>query len=172
MAEITLPRWIIAQKMMPAGRRQNPKPKLPLPVYAALDKKGGYNPVSHTYPRSSQVYIPKELPKIFEGWEYRFWAMSCHHDKYIIAECRCCGHIGNQDFLIRQRHLSAGGCAKKLTAAFKLLLRDNLCVVCDTRTTREKWGVPMCSPTCQEAWCEVESQPRALAQALSLVGDD
>ncbi len=89
----------------------------------------------------------------------------------VIAECRGCMSVFS-DTIARKLHLGQMGCAKRLTAAYKLLLKDKMCVICNMRSYKEKWGVPLCSSICEQAWREVESQPDPLKAALLLVGDN
>ena len=160
MAEITVPRWLIANKCMPGGRRTAPKPVLVIETPARLGKRFG-------------AYEAPVIAGQFEHWEYRFWAMGVIGNTGVaLTECRCCGHVGKRDMKIRRLHLSQGGCATKLCEAYKLLLRDRKCVVCDQKTLFKKWGVPICSSSCEQAWCEVEAHPSALQAALQLVKGD
>lgn len=107
----------------------------------------------------------------FDGWEYRFWAAEASECKRtVIAECRGCGAMFS-DAVARREHIGKMGCSIRLTAAYKLLLRDKMCVICNMRSYQEKWGVPLCSKACVEAWSSVESQPEALRAALALVGE-
>lgn len=170
MADILLPRWIITNRNMPAGKRQCKKPVFVAPrqyrSYLVLD---GTQLLSD---RAKKAYLPKEIPNLFEAWEYRFWAMGIMFAGHPVTECRCCGNAGDVNVERRRNHLGMGGCAKKLCEAYKLLLKDNICVICDQKTTQQKWGVPLCGSACHEAWCEVETQPKALTMALALVGEN
>src|ERR1700676_3153551 len=149
---------------MAHGRRFPKKPVLP-----------------NTWPKREQgivvhdarkEYIPKEIDELFKGWEYRFWAADISvNTRSVIAECRCCGNIGGADINARHLHLNQGGCSRRLCAAYKLLLRDMVCIICNTKTHLQKWGVPICGNSCQEVWCVSDSQPPALKRALELVGD-
>lgn len=40
-------------------------------------------------------------------------------------------------------------CKRKLTDLYELLLKDSNCVMCENRTPREYWGIPLCNLTCQ-----------------------
>lgn len=164
MANIELPRWIITNRCMSAGYRTAKKPVLIVSIV----------PGRFTYSPNSSVYEPIELKGVFEKWEYRFWAMACTGEltrTSLVAECRGCGTIGSGESASRQLHFAHGGCAKRLCAAYKLLLRDKICVICNAKTGHTKWGVPMCGSACEQAWCEVETCPKALHEALQLVGE-
>lgn len=168
MADITLPRWIITNRCMPAGRRTAPKPVLVVPV--AQHEISGFSKGSY-FDRPG-AYQPQVIKDVFEHWEYRFWCMCTWPPAIqILAECRVCGHLGEQDPMIRQGHFKQSGCAKRLCAAYSLLLKDMKCVICDKKALRAKWGVPLCSSACTQAFCEQESQPNALKAALELVGE-
>jgi hypothetical protein len=171
MAELMLPRWIITSKCMPFGRRQGPKPVL------VIEREVSRLQAIRTGDVSSKgVYQPVEVPGLFKNWEYRFWAMIVTNPgnpgkASILAECRACGNTQNGDTPSRQLHFAKGGCTKRLCAAYDLLIKDSKCLVCDHKTIMKKWGVPLCSSACTQAWCESEPQPKALAEALALVGD-
>lgn len=174
MADITLPRWIITQRTMPYGVRL---PKRPALIVASSYPPGdnswliGEDRLPMLPPKGS--YIPLEIKGVFEKWEYRFWAMVPVGNDRILAECRACGHNENAiKTTVRQQHFQMGGCTKKLCAAYNLLLRDSKCLICDKWTTQRKWGIPLCSSACMEAWCTSEPTPKALAEALKLVGDE
>ena len=71
---------------------------------------------------------------------------------------------------LRARHRRADGCAKRILTAYGLLLRDKLCIVCDTHTSHTEWGAPMCmGGTCKDIYMHEESQTGALEKALVLV---
>lgn len=167
MAELTLPRWIITNICMPHGYRTAPKPVLIVPPQ---ERDLGYS--TRYYSEKTKGYDPPVLKDIFEHWEYRFWCMAVWPPStQILTECRCCGHLGEQDKTIRQQHFKQSGCSKRLCNAYSLLLRDMACVICDKKAHNAKWGVPLCSSACTQAWCESESQPKALLEALKLTED-
>jgi len=152
---------------MSAGHRTAKKPVLIVP-------RESYSVMGRVFDRHVDVYEPLECKGVFEKWEYRFWAMSCTGEltrASLIAECRGCGSIGSGDSSSRQLHFARGGCAKRLCAAYKLLLRDRVCVICNAKTSHTKWGVPICSSACEQAWCEVDTCPKALHEALQLGGE-
>lgn len=171
MAEIRLPRSVITQKMMPHGWRTSPKPVLVIPPVVSQFK-------SFTMPLDTSgrlgwhtlEYTPYSGPD-FEFWEYRFWCLTTWSGPMpgLIAECRCCGNTDCENPAARKEHNDKQGCYQVLVAAFALLDRDSMCVICDFKTTRTKWGVPLCTKGCQQVWCESEAQPSALAGALELV---
>jgi hypothetical protein len=155
VAEIIVPQWVTTQMLMPAGRRYGKRPvfvepQLPIRSFASR----------------SEHLLPEEGP--FKLWEYRFWAMTTWMVGYV-AECRACGVVESRDTVARSAHLSSEGCAKKLCAAYKLLLRDNMCVICNTLTRGQRWGVPICGDACELRWKEQEAQPLSLMHALALV---
>jgi len=152
---------------MPAGHRGPKKPVLVQP------RGKGQQPSERWGPFGGEDggYIPEEVPGYFEAWEFRFWAMATFGNAMRVTECRACTHLGEDDMKVRRMHGKQGGCWKRLIEAYKLLLKDKRCVICDLRTDKVKWGIPVCSSACQQAWCETEATPRALQQALQLVGD-
>ena len=159
MAEITLPRWMITNKCMPAGHRTAKKPVLVIPVEERF--VGG----------SGGSYRPPTIKDVFDGWEYRFWAMATLNENTpCVVECRCCGSVQGHTRQARVFHHAQGNCTKRLCSAYKLLLLDKRCVICNMKTFGDKYGVPLCCSGCIQAWCEAEPQPAALLNALLLVG--
>jgi hypothetical protein len=106
---------------------------------------------------------------LFSNWEYRFWCVECNDAGPLLVTCRTC----NASYFHkegRKTHLNENGCATKLLKAFSLLKRDKLCIVCDTKTTNEEWGVPMCDTNvCKDIFCHEESQSTGLENALIMV---
>jgi hypothetical protein len=159
-----LPRWIIFKKCLPGGRRLGKKPEMEHPSWSAF---GRANAARAVVPN---IITAAKTLNGWDNWEYRFWAADVDEGSAILCECRGCGALfgGSPG---RCLHLANFGCAKKLTAAYKLLLKDRRCVICNEKTSKEKWGVPLCSEICLEKWKHEESQPPPLTAALQLVGD-
>lgn len=169
-------RWFILAKVHQAGVRHSPMPKpkfMPAPQSFLT-----YPPTRMVAPsdilsqlnggRAKQAYEPPDSPQ-FKKWEYRFWVADIDaKGRLAAAECRCCNAQFHQ-MEGRQQHLSKNGCSVKLVEAFKLLLMDKKCVICNKWTQGQVWGVPICSSGCEEAWCTAEAQPDALTAALQLV---
>lgn len=174
MGEVIVPRWVISQCFMPGGRRTSKKPELKRESY-----HGGFVPTISEFQRGVRImhplkpdtYAPQVFSGVFDGWEYRFWSLVSFANGTIVAECRACGNIVGRSQDARKIHAGTGGCFKRLVAAFQLLRKDSRCVICDARTGKEKWGVPLCSSACTQAWCETETTPLALESALNLIGD-
>jgi hypothetical protein len=78
--------------------------------------------------------------------EYRFWRASGTN-----GCCRLCMAIVPTT-AERRAHQRERSCTVKLVDAYKLLLKDMKCVVCDTKTTHKMWGVPLCGQTCIARW--------------------
>lgn len=177
-------RCFIYQKAHQGGIRHSKLPKFKPVVDARLP--GHYHPNQMTMlnrPASTRIeeaarwlserfspvsgFQPKESLE-FENWMYRFWQPDFDEKgKMCSAECRGCGSSFVQPAMIRQ-HIGQMGCSKTICAAFKLLLKDMKCVICDSscRGSQQKWGVPLCSSACEEAWCNVECRPRSLELAI------
>jgi hypothetical protein len=82
------------------------------------------------------------------------------------ARCRCCSEtLFTHDTKELTKHLKEKGCAKRLVKAYTLLRKEKLCVVCDTITSKEIWGIPL-HLVCRETWMALAVQPYALAAAL------
>jgi hypothetical protein len=160
VCQVVLPRYMIRQKCLWGGWRQATKPVLLVPV---------------SKPQANIIDTVKACGLVLPGfmhWEYRFWAATLSEDKLsTIGECRACGAVLSSE-KGRRLHGADMGCSGKLTDAYKLLLKDSICVICNMRSYKTKWGVPICSEACNTAWCGVESQPQALTLALALIAKD
>jgi len=76
--------------------------------------------------------------------EYRFWkGTSFTYEGPGWAQCRSCMIVCRTEEL-RKKHQKAMECTKHLIKAYKLLLAKKHCVVCNTHTRQQKWGIPMC----------------------------
>ncbi len=144
------------------------------PVY--MTKINGHNQ-TEGYRRNGQLYhyncLPSE-PSQYRNFgaghgevpsgnlsneEYRYWIGS-PYPASTLAICRACrtqvwtgesrlAHSKDDKFVV-------GGerCAKRLTMAYAILLREPQCVVCKAqRYGSEKWGVPLCNKNdCLRKW--------------------
>lgn len=138
--------------------------------------KPSYTPAVTPLPISAmptgKVYDDLTLQRMeFDNWEYRFWCADMEdgvRGSELVSICRVCSSIFYER-VSRQNHLN-GGCSNSLLAAYKLLLLDKKCVVCDTRTSEQKWGVPLCkNQQCHATFKHVDPTPQALSDALDLV---
>ncbi len=74
-----------------------------------------------------------------------------------LSECRCCRETQSSEES-RRTHKDAKfsndwvSCQTRLTRAYKLLLKERLCLVCYKETARCVWGVPLCGFNCDKAW--------------------
>lgn len=169
-------RWFILSKARQGGIRHGALPKFVPPIVEAPVRVGmGFQPslpLVRYVPTGSTLTYKPPLTKEFENWEYRFWVADIDASgRLASAECRCCNSL----FHImegRRLHGANNGCFVKLTSAFKLLLRDKKCVICNQSTIKQTWGVPLCGSGCMEAWCSIEGQPDSLTAALQLVNMD
>src|ERR1043166_2872286 len=82
--------------------------------------------------------------------------------------CRACGEVlfTTKD---RKEHSRLKGCGRVLTEAFKALLRDRKCVICDQETRKTCWGIPICSTDCTKEWCYVTRCSAALHYAIDYI---
>jgi hypothetical protein len=169
MAELELPRYIIKQLCMPGGLRTSKKPVMIIP--AKVNRRGfDRSNDEGSFPLLNRLFIPFHEEGRFSSWEYRFWAMQTVNNE-IHAECRCCGAKGGVRTLERQQHHKQAGCTTKLCKIYQKLLKDRICIICDCITSRQKWGVHICSNACEQAWCEIETTPMALKFELTLLKD-
>ena len=161
-----VPRYLIGKiGGRPAGKRLEPKPKM---VFPAEERQ--LSIVSAVGKFAKDVFGRPDHPMQFSNEEFRFWCVEMVDDKPNIAVCRACESTaylkGSRDIHKEQ------GCPKSLVEAYKLLLRDSKCVICDSETTHQKWGVPLCKHgSCITDFMHEQPQPDALMFALQLVAD-
>lgn len=182
-----LPRWYLRRIAVPAGRWLSKKTKLS-PSFA-WDRTipdgrlpAHYHGVRH--PLHGFVGTPTGLRDFLDGdedptislpegnlplGEYRFF---CGHidRKSVLVKCRGCNGLISGE-RARKAHTEATGCTTKLVKAYRLLLRDHKCVICDAHTNSgdRKWGVPLCGRMCTVKWMFSLERPDALMNALHLV---
>lgn len=106
-------------------------------------------------------------PAEWQHWEYRFWAAELRDNKPVMGMCRCCGDAV-QTYQNRRMHGAKSGCNQFLVNAYKLLLLDKLCVMCDTKTKNQKWGIPLCSNGCILEFLYKAFRPKILTEALRI----
>lgn len=71
------------------------------------------------------------------------------------AVCRWCDTMGFGSMFLRDHGKGAGtatGCKKHLVDIYKTFVLNGQCMMCDARTTRTSWGVPLCSEECEKEW--------------------
>jgi hypothetical protein len=100
--------------------------------------------------------------------DLRYW---CGQEGELNPEygsCRACGEVlfTTKD---RKEHSRLKGCGRVLTEAFKALLRDRKCVICDQETRKTCWGIPICSTDCTKEWCYVTRCSAALHYAIDYI---
>jgi hypothetical protein len=102
--------------------------------------------------------------------DYRFWVgQPAQASKYAI--CRCCGQMALGPYA-RKKHMEASKCTDILVRAYKILIQESLCVVCDVHSTYCLWGVPL-HKQCKTAFmfdpaCS-RRQSSLLAETVALV---
>lgn len=114
------------------------------------------------YSAPTMALVPALVPTEKELNELRFWSISPSG----ASHCRACNLI-EWTAADRQRHQADSNCTKVLVQAYRLLLRDMKCVVCDGSTQHTKFGVPLCQGCVSKF--EKESGQPALLQAIRLV---
>lgn len=85
--------------------------------------------------------------------DYRFWQGS-EFGVSMWTRCRACREVicGNTRDVEMKVHSDHYKCSIHLTVAYAYLLRGKLCVVCEKKSSASKWGIPLCSLSCQEKW--------------------
>lgn len=155
MAEIqNIPDWFVLKGVRSGGMRMAKLPKLEKP-------KGnfGYTPTLGFGPHTKKTGEP------LQGGDLRYWLGANGSASY--GACRNCGEVlfTKED---RRKHMKEG-CSKILTEAYKALLRDRKCVICDEVTSVRHYGVPLCSKDCVNEWCFVTRKPTSLVMAIDFV---
>lgn len=158
---IQVPLSLSAGRLRPRGWRLPPRP--PQWVRPQPPKVEVLRPTSPwvTSRKPSEAPSPTLLPPD----AYRFWIGSRHTTT---AWCRACAAY-TSTFAQRLQHMEEKKCTTTLVAAYKLLLRDPVCVVCDKPTLTKHYGVPMCV-SCREPWqFDWHSMPK-IREAIRLLG--
>lgn len=160
---MALPFYLIAKVTLKGGRRLEPMKKwVPEPI-----QQRDYLPGHYLAPKKTP---PDEIYNAdigFVNWEFRYWAIENHGTMPSIAVCRSCGDL-EQSKEKRRLHHDKHQCTKTLHAAYKALVKDKRCVMCDAYTVNTEWGVPICNDVkCITKW-KFEPDPAALIEALRL----
>jgi hypothetical protein len=143
-----IPDWFIAKGIRPGGMRME--------KYPTLKKEPAIK-----WP----VLSPKSYGEPLSGGDLRYWVGANGSGCY--AGCRNCGEVIFKKEE-RREHLKKG-CSKVLTEAYKALLRDRKCVICDELTSVKHFGVPLCSKDCVAEWSFVTRKPLSLVLAIDFV---
>lgn len=147
-----------------------------LPVWALSSI---VQPYGHRLPKRAPHWIPPPAPKTelktgekikpgnLPNDAYEFW-IGVIDQTAATSSCRACGYIAihSKD---RAEHKEKG-CSVRLKKAHMLLQRDMKCCICDTRTTKKLWGVPLCSVACVNTFKFNWAIPFAIRDALRMVG--
>lgn len=96
--------------------------------------------------------------------EFQFWA-GVYATNALTAVCRYCrvwvhGRLGrnlHKDMLWEtnekgERVIAILGCHKRLVLAYRILAMKKRCVICEERTQKCIWGVPLCGYDCEKEW--------------------
>jgi len=157
-----IPDWFIAKAVRPGGVRLPKRKKYeepPQPRYGFLGRMRQENSIIGSGPTPGE--------KLSYG-DLRYWV---GYDSPLAnpayAACRACGEV-HTTAKERKEHSRKWGCGRLLTEAFKLLLRDRICVVCNEPTRKQTWGMPICSEECKKEWSYVTRCPDSLHQAIEL----
>ena len=164
----SVPIWVLRMATMRGGRR--------LPHVEHLERpqpqQTGFNYLPAHYSGNTTQTTPIHHEPWTDGdnlahHQYRWWVGSQWKQSQS-STCRACHHTfySERD---REQHHKTTKCRSKLTHVYSTLLRDKNCVVCDKRTGRATWGVPLCSKTCQEYW--KLNEPLSLIHELKVVNN-
>lgn len=170
MGELTqIPEWLLAKKHFSGGIRSPKRGRwYDSENRTVFNRKtgtgfGGYQPnlALNTFG------ISGELNPLTQG-DFRYWNGLTLATNRSYAACRNCGEI-HHSHKTRKEHLKQEGCGSKLTNAYRLLAKDDRCVICNDKTRKKNWGIPLCSKDCEHEWAYVTRRPDALVAALDLV---
>jgi len=160
---MALPFYLIAKVTLKGGRRLALIKKwAPEPM-----QERNYLPSAYQQPKKQKAddIYDKELG--FINWEFRYWAIERHGNMPAVAVCRCCGDL-EQSKEKRRQHHDKHSCTSSLHFAYKELIKDKKCVLCDAYTINTEWGVPVCNHMgCITRW-KFEPDPAPLIEALRL----
>lgn len=145
---MSIPNWWIRQHVLPYGARPPKRPEIkweePRPAKAIVVYKGfGAGAVS-AYEGNLETHEYQFF--IGRPWLGSNWATcrACKQDLFTVEARKA--HFKNH------RDPSGTSCAVKIVAAMVLLQKDQACVMCDQRTTKVRWGFPICSDRCLDDW--------------------
>lgn len=156
---LKVPNALIRRLCYPTSYRLPKMEHMQYPPKPADTVKKPYVP-SHVPTRLTQPTVQPSSTLDYEKGnlkndEYRFFVgypstASTH------STCRWCqGRFETET--ARKAHKKAE-CKRKLTDLYAVLLKDSNCVMCDNRTPREYWGIPLCSATCRNEFKFTMSQ--------------
>ena len=102
------------------------------------------------YAARSPVKIVREST---DESDYRYWALKPRGNNFDYdSVCRACefNFVGAAN---RKAHFGRTSCAKLIECAGEFLkLGSKKCLICNAAGSKEKWGVPLCSSTCENVW--------------------
>lgn len=137
-----VPRPLIWQICFTGGRR--------LPKLTILTKEQCSAPTVST--SSSVAIVPfRVLPRLVKRLtetQYRYFHDGL--DKSVpTANCRFCKALVYlpQGLELHKRNTD---CRHRIDFLIEILARDHLCVMCERRSRRKRWGIPFCDDTCAE----------------------
>jgi len=143
MAELRVPIRLIWRLCYPAGHRLNPNP--------VLTDEQRKNPVdaivvqARVVPSRNTSFEKGNLPE----HDYKYYQGSSMINSQV-ATCRWCQTVVYGE-KARLEH-KAGGCLHWIDVLGEWMRTDGSCVVCETKTSFAKWGIPLCSTNCINAF--------------------
>lgn len=81
--------------------------------------------------------------------EYRFF-IGYPAKQSTVSVCRWC--TGRFETEAARKAHKESDCKRNLISLYQRLRLDKLCVVCDVKTHREYWGLPLCSDACEQEY--------------------
>lgn len=159
-----LPDWVVAKGLWAGGVRLPERPKLD---YKAPTTNFGPNlPLFNPLLKGGSGTLTIDGDTLTYG-DFRYWSGYNNAASMAYSACRKCGEVcltaeG------RKEHLKKG-CGPVLTKAFQALGRDKMCVVCDLKTPKRIWGIPVCCKDCEYEWKFTTRCPTSLHAAIGLI---
>lgn len=168
MSKLVVPRWFILAKTARAGIRLDRKIKFVQPYQAVEMTRVGVGDRLGSATLNLQN-IKTATNEIFNQSDFRYWSVYLNEFKVINkAVCRSCGTSALSHWA-RKQHMDSCSCGRILVDAYELLNKDGRCVICDEKTSKKKWGVPLCNDHCVDAWCFWATKPQCVESAIGII---
>lgn len=159
--------WQLEQLYAKMGAHLSKKPTAVVPIQrsfyvppAPLGKPLPLTLNSHFRPRNVDPTAPGNL----EHCDYRYF-IGHPNLTATFSQCRVCLSVitGRDD---RRQHGKVFGCCRLLTDCGKTLLTVGRCLICNSHTSHQRWGWPLCDERsnrrCIEIWQFDVCQPQRL----------
>lgn len=87
-----------------------------------------------------------------DNWMYRFY-VGTEFESGCFSICRCCRKaLYSHELRLKHKGEFTPGCTERLISAYRWLIPMGMCCVCQEKTQRQEYGVPICSDGCMSRW--------------------